>query len=128
MPALSAVVFLSLITIRCFQMPAPKAENGFVTGRIVSSPKPDETFSRKSGDFNRGQPIERRRSGFPIGQPEIQNRSRRDESSRSLGQSRSFNGRSSEKPARLGGCEPKHRCGRLNPTTYGALQHLPVVT
>jgi hypothetical protein len=67
MPALSAVVFVSLITIRCFQMPAPKAENGFVTGRIVSSPKPDETFSRKSGDFNRGQPIERRRSGFPIG-------------------------------------------------------------
>jgi hypothetical protein len=31
-PALFAVVVVSLITIRCFRMPAPKAENGFVAG------------------------------------------------------------------------------------------------
>jgi hypothetical protein len=48
MPALSAVVVVSLITIRCFRMPALKAKNGFVTGRIVSSPKPDETVFKKA--------------------------------------------------------------------------------
>jgi hypothetical protein len=48
MPALSAVVVVSLITIRCFRMPAPKAENGFVAGSIVSPPKPDEPVFRKA--------------------------------------------------------------------------------
>lgn len=38
LPALPAVFVATLITIRCFRMSAPKAGNGFVAQRIVSSP------------------------------------------------------------------------------------------
>ncbi|WP_154073492.1 hypothetical protein [Bradyrhizobium erythrophlei] len=45
---LSAVVVGVLITMRRFRRSAPKAKNGFVTQRIVSLPRADETMSRKS--------------------------------------------------------------------------------
>ena len=47
-PMLPAVLVGILITIRCFRMSAPKAGNGFINGRFVSSPATGRNIRRKS--------------------------------------------------------------------------------
>jgi hypothetical protein len=47
LPTLSAVFVGQVIAIGRFRGSAPKAENGFVARRIVSSPEPDETQLKK---------------------------------------------------------------------------------